>query len=101
MCIRNNKARERRMRVMLIIRDVQFFRSSHPQPPYYVKYVHSHLSIPHRVISQCYYKNNRQAAGAETSGVPIFLCPSNFLLSQIFVISIVNIIVYTSVVVCV
>lgn len=33
-----------------------------PAPtPYYVKYVHSHLSIPHRVISQCYYKNNSAA----------------------------------------
>lgn len=39
----------------LIIQRVHFFA---PQPSYYVKYVHSHLSIPHRVISQCYYKNN-------------------------------------------
>lgn len=41
-----------------LFRDVQFF--AHPKPPYYVKYVHGHLSIPHRVISQCCYKNNRR-----------------------------------------
>lgn len=50
----------------LIIRDVQFFA---PQPSYYVKYVHSHLSIPHRVISQCYYKNNSIASGGGSQTV--------------------------------
>lgn len=36
--------------------------------PYYVKYVHSHLSIPHRAISQCYYKNNSAAKEGREGG---------------------------------